>query len=218
MGLYFDSAGNVYQIDDEKVVTRKKTMTLHNERGETFEIASDKADEYKLTPNERQKVVADLRDKAVSLSKTLGICPVIDPACIPFGHIPPCPTFCGAFGCLPLYHHCLAFDPMFYGTVRGTPYMARSMEQLPQATQVAPQTYQLLQSILEGCPNIDPVNLGTVIGTLALRDIYRQRIDPGRWVGGCTMMDPPDIQAILGTIRILEQMQGVRAKTAKGNE
>ncbi len=215
MGLYFDGAGDVYQIEDEKVVTRKKTMTLRNERGETFELAADKADEYKLTPNERQKVVAELSEKAASLSKALGICPVIDPACMQYGYPPPCPPFCGAFGCLPLHQQCLAFDPASFWAFRGTPYMARTMGQISQPMQIAPQTHQLPQSILSGCPNIDPANLGTVIGTLASRNIYRYNQGFGQFGGGCTMMDPPGIQAILGTIRILEQIQGAQARATK---
>jgi hypothetical protein len=197
MAIYFDRAGNMFQIDDEKMLQRKKSVTVFNDRGEEFELSTERADEHRLTPDEQQKLMVDLRAKALALSQALGICPVIDP-CFPFGaHLPPCSTF---------LRPCLVMDPVWHGALQGTPYMARAMQQADQPLQVSSLVSQLLQAVLAGCPNIDPTNLGTVIGTFASR--YRL----GQLGGGCTMMDPPDIRSLIGTINVLEQLQAARTK------
>jgi len=226
MAIYCDRAGNVFQIDDEKMLQRKKSVTVFNDRGEEFELPADKADEFKLTLDEQQRLMVDLRAKAISLSQVLGICPVIDPACLPYGshcplfgprcppfgsHCPPFGSHCPPFGphC-PSFGGCLAFDPAWPGTIQGTPYMARDVQQAGQA-RVFPQASQLLQSVLAGCPNIDPADLGAVIGTLASHYFHGH----GPLHGGCTMMDPPDLQSLIGTVRVLEQMQEARTKGPK---
>jgi hypothetical protein len=214
MGFYYDKAGNVFQIEEKEMLTKKGTVTVFNEAGEEFEIPADKADEFKLTPDERAKVVDELRAKAMDLGKTLGICPVIDPACWSYG--PRCPTFgacrifdrwCPSFSFGP---GCLAFDPAFFETVAGTqmtPYAAA------QPAQLAPQVQNLLQSILNSCPNIDPVNLGSVIGTLASRNVYRFRDIFQRIGGGCPMIDPPELKYLVGTLATLQEL--TRATSAK---
>ena len=208
MGFYYDRAGNVFQIDEKELPEKKGTKTVFSEAGEEFEIPADKADEFKLTPDEQAKVMNDLRARAASLGQYLKICPIIDPACWSVG--PSCPIFgpgCRLFGggCPTFFRPpgCLAFDPIPFDTIGGTqftPYFGA------QQTQVASQVQSLLQSILNSCPNIDPINLGSVIGTLAGQNVYRYQDLFQRFGRGCPMIDPIDIRALIGTIATLREL------------
>ena len=79
MNLFYDRNGNLYNIEDEKVLTRKNCISVFNEIGEELELPIDKADEYKLTPDERLQVINELRARIAGLERVLGANPSIDP-------------------------------------------------------------------------------------------------------------------------------------------
>src|SRR5512139_4077566 len=74
MKYFYDRSGNMYSIEDEKVLSKKETVEVFNEAGERFELPAHMADEFKLTPDEKVKALNELKEKLKELGKSLGIC------------------------------------------------------------------------------------------------------------------------------------------------
>jgi hypothetical protein len=195
MENYFDKHGNIYQIDDSKELKKKTHVNVWNENGEEFELAADKADEYKLTADERAKVIAQLTARISELLRTISGtsgCPNIDP--VDIGSIlgtriqPQVNQQLSTLLRSVLGSGCPNIDPLDIGTILGT--------------RVLPQQYQLLNYLLRnlsgGCPIIDPVNIGSILGTLVQPAQQANVFD--RAASGCPNIDPTNIGAILGSL------------------
>ena len=185
MPMYFDKSGNAYQIDDEKVVTRKAKITLTNESGEEFEIDAAKADEHRLTLEEHQRSFDELNKKVVALGKLLGWCPIIDPIDPYTIREPPRRALPeiqirDLEAILKIFEGCTNIDPQRLVTILGSlaqreSVTARLGGNRPVALDLEHRVKQMVRELIDGCPAIDPVRLRTLIGTIYEREILATR-------------------------------------------
>jgi len=205
MSYYFDKTGNIYKIDDEKALRKKDTIEVFNEAGEEFGLPAKMANEFKLTPDERAKVVHEITTKILELLKALGLggigglgghgggCPAVDPANL--GSIA---------GTLAMSQESQVLAALLRGIIGhggGCPAIDPAQIENILGSLVLPVQSQLLTALLSswfrggGCPAIDPVNLGSILGSV----IQPAALSRGLG-GGCPAIDPAQIQNILGTV------------------
>lgn len=217
MAYYYDKHGNIYKLEDEKLLKKKDVIEVFNESGEEFSLPAKSADEFKLTPDEKVKVIEEIKKRIMELAKTVGLGDLAG-------------AIVGGGG------GCPAIDPVQLQTVMGT-------QVLPQQSQLLSN---LLGAALGGgCPNVDYANLGNILGSmaqLAASSLLRPRQEcltesgtdqqlqtilgtqilpiqtqlianllramatqPAAWVqriagGGCPNIDPPELGSILGSL------------------
>jgi hypothetical protein len=194
MANYFDKQGNVYRIDDPKVLTKKEHIDVWSEDGEAFTLPAKVAIEHKLTAEEKAQVITALSERIAELIKVIGTgggCPVIDPV----GPWTVSGTHAatqqlanlaqGIFG-----GGCRAIDPPGLASILGT--------------QVLPQQNELLTAMLRarlgGCPNIDPANQLSMLGTLAQLAATPAAAAQRPASSGCPNIDPANIGTLVGTL------------------
>jgi hypothetical protein len=196
MSYYFDKTGNIYKIDEEKTLLKKDTIEVFNEAGEEFGLPVKIANEFKLTPDERAKVVHEITIKILELLKVIGHGGIVGG--LGAQGKPPCPLF----------------DPAVESSIEGRLAMSQQSHVLADLLRgifghgggcphVDPAN---LGSILGtrgfggGCPNIDPAQIQNILGTAALQQLLGNLLY-GRIGGrGCPNVDPPTLENILGSV------------------
>jgi len=213
MASYFDRQGNIYQIEDQKILKKKDRIDVWSETGEEYSIPAEAADEHRLTEDERARTFAEILTRVATLLRVVGVGPAVGTGGCPNIDPPSLGSVLGTLGQVAAAQQAMpqqampqqqaaAFQAGFGGLGGGCPVIDPVSLGALLGTRVLPQQNQWLGNVLRaalgGCPNIDAPGLGNFVGNVAqpanLQAAGLERIASG----GCPNIDPVNLATIAG--------------------